>query len=295
MDGDSTLLDPDDSSDTAQCYRVGLIGFPVEHSMSPAIQQPAFDEIGFPASYELWSTTNEALGQRVDDLRGREFLGANVTAPHKQAVVECVDDVGDTARRAGAVNTIVNRKGRLIGDNTDIPGLARAIRVARDSTEEIRAFVIGAGGAARGTVLALESLGAVEITLTNRTQSSADLLAERLQSPGLRVVATGDEAFRRGLRQANLVVNATSLGWKRGELPLQIDEIESLASDALVVDLVYRNTNLLDSARIRGLATLDGLPMLVYQGAHSFELWTGSSAPVDTMMRAAQLARSATG
>jgi shikimate dehydrogenase len=273
--------------------RLGLIGFPVEHSLSPSFQQPALDALGIDATYELWPTPLEELEQRVATLRDETVLGANVTVPHKQAVIPFLDQLSDIAARAEAVNTIINRNGKLHGDNTDVFGLARSLTDAGVNQVEFRAVVLGAGGAARGAVLAIESLGASLITIANRTPSRAEALAATV--PGVAVEITGLEssALLESMQAADLVINATSLGWKADEMPVSPAAFTQLPKDCLVVDLTYRDTAFLEAAKQHQLRTLDGLPMLVYQGAKSLELWTDRPVPVDLMMQCAQQARPA--
>ncbi|HEY8446417.1 MAG TPA: shikimate dehydrogenase [Thermomicrobiales bacterium] len=273
--------------------RLGVIGDPVAHSLSPAMQQPALDALGIPATYELWHTPAAELPARIASLREPDVLGANVTVPHKQAVMPHLDEVTPLARRAGAVNTIINRDGRLTGDNTDIGGFAASlIEVCPDASER-RALILGAGGAARAVVLALEGLGLSEITVANRSIERARTLQAHLKPAPLAIVTMDAEALLPAIERASLLINATSLGWHPGETPIPLDWLGVLPADAVVVDLTYRDTDLLVAARERGLKTLDGLPMLVHQGAKALEQWTGRTAPIAVMMEAARLARAA--
>lgn len=272
-------------------YRLGLIGFPVNHSLSPSFQQPALDALGIDARYELWPTPLEAIPERVASLRDLSTLGANVTVPHKQAVVPYLDELSDVARQAEAVNTIVNRDGKLLGDNTDVYGIERSLREAGIREAGFRAVVLGAGGAARAVVLALGSLGAGEIIIANRSPERAAGIQEAFPELGVRVVDTASAELSEALAKAGLLVNSTSLGWNANETPLDLTLLASMPSNGLVFDLTYRDTLLLTSAAGRGLNTLDGLPMLVYQGARAFELWTGRPAPVELMMQAGLEAR----
>jgi len=273
--------------------RVGLIGDPVAHSLSPALQQPAFDALGIAARYELWQTSAEALPVRVAGLRAPDLLGANVTVPHKQAVVRLLDDVSALARRAGAVNTIINRDGHLVGENTDISAFATALREVCPEAEQRGVLLLGAGGAARGVILALETLGVRQIAIVNRNRERARRLASEIRSMPIDVVAGDDIGLLAALEQARVLVNATSLGWHPGETPLAVDHLQRLPSDSLVIDLTYRDTDLLIAARERGLRTLDGLSMLIHQGARAFELWTGQPAPLDVMRQSVQQAAAA--
>lgn len=273
--------------------RLGVIGDPVEHSISPAMQQPALDALGIPATYERWHTPLDQLLSRVDSLRATEVIGANVTVPHKQHVLSLVDEISDLACRAGAVNTISNRAGRLYGDNTDVYGLGRSLRLHRDALGGSHAVVLGAGGAARAVVLALDEVGASRISLLNRSLDRAERLRDDLAPVPVVAIESGSSAARKALDSAEVIINATALGWKRGELSLPLEQIATLRADALVVDITYRETDLLEAARARGLRTLDGLEMLVFQGARSLEIWTGQQPPVEIMMSAALAARAA--
>jgi shikimate dehydrogenase len=272
----------------------GLIGDPVAHSVSPAFQQAAFDALGIAARYEAWQTPAAALPARVAALRAPGVLGANVTVPHKQAVMPLLDDLDPAARRAGAVNTIVNRDGRLIGFNTDIAGFITALREDGGlDPAGMTAAVLGAGGAGRAVVVALLDAGAARILVLNRTVDRAEALVRDLTDGSGRLAAgalpsRADHAAP--LRAAGLLVHCTSIGMRHsrdeGALPIPA---EAIPPDAFVADIVANPlvTPLLRAARERGCRTLGGLPMLVRQGAASFELWTGQPAPVDVMAAAA--------
>lgn len=272
-----------------QSKRVGVIGDPVAHSISPAMQQPALDALGVVATYERWHTTADQLEARIRSLRELDVLGANVTVPHKLAVMPFLDEISDLARRAGAVNTIVNRNGELSGDNTDVYGFATSVLAAAPDAADRIALVLGAGGAARAVVLGLDAIGVKRILLHNRNLDRAAKLAADLAPVALEPIE--DANLAGALGDARIVINATSLGWHPGESPIDLALLAECPSDALIVDLTYRDTDLLVASRTRGLATLDGLPMLVHQGARALELWTGRTAPVDVMMAAALAAR----
>lgn len=272
-------------------YRLGVIGDPVAHSLSPALHQPALDQLGIPARYERWHTTADEIEARFAILRQPNVLGANVTVPHKIAALRLSDDVSPAAERAGAVNTVVNRDGHLFGDNTDIAGFAVSLSEATAGRLPETALILGAGGAARAVVLALEGLGVAEIVVTNRDLERARKLAGDLAPAPVRVSSLEERALAHELPRTGLLVNATSLGWHRGELPLAARLLDLLPGEAIVADLTYRDTDLLLAARERSLQALDGLAMLVHQGARAFELFTGYPAPVATMRAAAQRAR----
>lgn len=269
--------------------RIGLIGDPVEHSLSPAFQQPAFDALGLPIRYELWRTTQAELPARVDEIRAGRALGANVTIPHKHAAFALVDTVSDVARRAGAVNTISIRDGRLIGDNTDVHGFIIPLRERRFDFHTSRAVLLGAGGAARGVAVALLDAGIAELTIVNRTRQRADDIAVALADR--RILTSGLDDLPAHGSGANLLVNATAIGWTDTAMPAGDAVFGLLDANAVAYDLTYRDTPFLAAANDIGLTTIDGLPMLVHQGARSFEIWTGHPAPVELMWKSALAAR----
>lgn len=290
MSGEAAATGPESG---AKMLRVGVIGDPVAHSLSPSLHQPALDALHIPARYERWPTTAAELPERIASLRAPNVMGANVTVPHKRAVMDLIDEVSPTAQRAGAVNTIVNHEGRLIGDNTDIAGFAAALSEVAPEPGDLRALLLGAGGAARAVVLALAESGVRQITLANRDQDRARQLAADLAPVPITLIDLTPDQVRAVLPETTLLINATSLGWRRGESPLPLDLLDLMPEGAIVVDLTYRDTDLLVAARVRGLGALDGLPMLIYQGARALELWTGETAPLAVMQAAAVAARDA--
>ena len=275
---------------------LGVIGHPGKTSLSPSFQQAALDALRLDVRYEAWPTAEEELADRIAGLREADRLGANVTIPHKEAVVPLLDEVDELASRVGAVNTIVNRDGRLSGHNTDVGGFLRALR--EDGGFEpagARVVVAGAGGAARAVAVALIDSGAASVTVINRTLARAGRLVDELRPaggatelhalPGVAVSWTG------AARSCRLLINCTSVGMagtpEEKESPVPT---EAIPSDALVFDLIYQpaETPLMAAARRRGARVLGGLPMLIYQGAESLRMWTGHEAPTDVMFRAAR-------
>jgi shikimate dehydrogenase len=275
---------------------VGLIGYGLKHSISPQFQQAAFDYLGLDIRYEVWETNKDELTKMVEGMRDAAKLGANVTIPHKEAMLPLLDNVDNDARRIGAVNTIVNRGGKLIGYNTDASGFMRALRDdGAFSPRNKRVVLLGAGGAARAVGFALVDAGVRSLIILNRSVERGRALAWDLKVSDTEVVALSwkDGNTLTALGECDLLVNCTSVGMKdgsgEGKSPLGIGLIPKRA---LVYDVVYNplETPLLAAARKAGARTLGGLPMLVYQGAASFELWTGKSAPIDIMMRMAKRA-----
>lgn len=288
----------------APVRRLGLIGQGIGYSRSPAMQQAALDALGIPARYELWETPAEGLAARVAALREAGMLGANVTIPHKAAVVPLLDAVAPEARRmAGVVNTIVHEETpeggvRLIGHNTDVTALARILgeRVAWTPGTR-RVVVLGAGGAARAALGAARELGA-EVALAARRREKAEAALAELGEPmgagwHAQAFALGDEVALAGaLAQADALIQATPVG--TGDVdasPISLESLAQLPPHAFVLDVIYAppETALVRAARARGLRAMGGLAMLLYQGAAAFTLWTRREAPLDTMRAALEL------
>lgn len=275
---------------------LGIIGYPIGHSISPRFQQAALDSLSIDAEYRAYEVHPEGVGDFVDSLRGPGVLGINATVPHKEAVMPFLDEIDDWAAEAGAVNTIVNRSGRLAGYNTDGYGFLRALRESGGlEPGGKRALILGAGGSARGVVQALLRAGIAELVIANRTVERAESLAELAGEGGVSAEAIPLEpgALSEAAASAELIVNCTSLGMRHGPdesaTPLASEQIPGTA---LVYDLVYNpmQTPLLRAAEQAGAATLGGISMLVYQGAASFEIWLERPAPVAVMMDAAMAA-----
>lgn len=268
--------------------RLALLAHPAGHSVSPAMQQAALDALGLRARYEALDVAPDDLAAVVAALRTDPWWGANVSVPHKEAVVPLLDELRPTARRLGAVNTIVRDGDRLVGDNTDLAGFARALDALGPFGAGATAVVLGAGGAARAVVAALRDRGAT-VAVANRSVARAEALVADLGTGGATVLAAGE--IKAAVRAADLLVQTSTVGMAGGPpgspLPLGL-----LPRSGAVVDLVYRPavTPLLRAAAAAGLAVQNGLPMLVWQGAAAFEAWTGRTAPADAMGRAAEAA-----
>ncbi len=280
-------------------WRVGVIGRPVAHSISPRFQQAGFDAAGIDARYEAWELQPSELESFIDGLRGEGALGANVTIPYKEAALRHMDGLHETARFVGAINTIVNNDGHLQGYNTDVSGFQRSLSEADFDPAGAQAVLWGAGGAARAAAWALIWRGVAGLTIINRTAVRAGRLRHDLASASagaaLKAMGADDPGVADALRDANLVVQCTSVGLKGGESEGQVPfDPLMLPPDAFLADLIANplETPLVTAARAAGRRAIGGLPMLVYQGAASFELWTERAAPVDAMLEAAQAAMS---
>jgi shikimate dehydrogenase len=247
----------------------------------------AFAALGIDAQYELWPTEIHEIPERIATIRLPGMLGANVTVPHKQAVMPCCDRLSETAQRAGAVNTLIPASDGLLGDNTDVHGFAQSVREAIGSGEvPDHALLLGAGGAARGVVVALLELGVDHITIANRTPARAQEIADALADDAGTITAISLDHLEEIAPDVGFLINSTSVGWHGDELPVREAFLAGLEASTLVADLTYRETALLRIAAQRGLRTMDGSGMLIHQGARAFELWTGQSAPVEIMRQA---------
>jgi shikimate dehydrogenase len=273
--------------------RLGIIGYPIGHSISPIFQQAGLDHLGIDATYEKWEVTPEDVGDFVAGLRAPGTLGINITVPHKQAVIPFLDEVDEWATAAGAVNTIVNHDGHLTGHNTDGPGFLRALLVETGyDPSRTRALILGAGGAARGILLALVRGGVDSLVIANRTLERAETLAQLASDNGVdsEAISLSGDALTEAAASANLIVNCTTMGMSHGPdehgSPISAAQIPATAT---VNDVVYTPllTPILKEAAAAGATALGGLHMLVYQGVLSFQMWTGVDAPVDVMLAAA--------
>jgi shikimate dehydrogenase len=284
---------------------IGLIGYPLKHSLSPYFQQAALDYYQLDIRYEAWETARAELADVVRNLRKPENVGANVTVPYKEAVLPLLDNVDGLASSIGAVNTIVKRGDTLVGFNTDAYGFIEALgKEGRFDPEGKKVVMLGAGGVARAVSFVLLQRKVASLGITDGIFERASTLAEDLVGqirkalPGSKDWEPMISAFQwqnvsSGMifAQCDLIVHCTTIGMKdspqEGQSPLRL---EVIPKNVLVYDVVYnpRPTPLLKLAKQAGANILGGLPMLVYQGAASFKLWTGREAPVDIMLRRAE-------
>ncbi len=266
---------------TGHARLAGVLGWPVSHSRSPRLHGHWLETLGIDGAYVPLPVHPDRFAGAVRALADLGFRGANVTIPHKQAAFEVCDIVDATARRAGAVNTLVFRDGRIEGSNTDGYGFVESVRQQAPEWTPAAgpAVLLGAGGAARAIAATLLDGGCPRLTLVNRSRARAEALAADLG--GVVVVAE-----RPPLHDAALLVNTTSLGM-HGQPGLEID-LAPLPSGAVVADIVYvpLETPLLAAARARGLAAVDGLGMLLHQARPGFEAWFGHRPDVDATLRA---------
>jgi len=273
--------------------RVVLIGHPVAHSLSGAMQQAAFDSRGIDAAYELWDRAPIDLPDAIAEVRGDDFLGANVTIPHKERVVPLMDRLTEEAHATGAVNTITREGRRLVGHNTDVAGFSAALdRLVGRAKMPRQAVVLGAGGGARAVVYGLIREGFTRIVVFNRHLHRAEGLVKHFGRSAahmeLRAMPWHPTIIESELGKAKVLVNATSIGLTSDVSPIPA---EVLAPELLVLDLIYDRTRLLRDAEAAGATAQNGETMLLHQGAAAFTLWTGQPAPLDLMAEALSTAR----
>jgi len=267
-----------------------IIGDPVEHSLSPVMHNAAFKELGLNLVYVAFTVTTNGLKDAISGARSLGMQGLNVTMPHKNAIMSYLDETDSTAKAIGAVNTILNEQGKLIGFNTDGNGAMIALKENGISAEEKKMLIVGAGGAAKA--IAFQAAQEVEeLVILNRTSEKAEQLAEVLRREfGKRVNggALSAEVLKKELKTTDILVNATSVGMhpdvNRSPVPSDL-----LRRDLCVMDIIYNplETKLVTDAKAVGAKVVLGLEMLLYQGAVAFEIWTNCPAPVEVMKEAA--------
>lgn len=284
---------------------IGLIGYPLKHSISPCFQQAALDHYKLDIRYKAWETAPAELRDIVNRLRQPGNIGANVTVPYKQKVLPLLDEIDDLASLIGAVNTVVSRDDKLLGFNTDAHGFAEALaKEGHFDPKGKKVVMLGAGGVARAVGFALVRENVASLAITDGIADRSTTLVENLVAYVKRAMLNPKEwepnisSFEwqelesaRTLEGCDLIVHCTTIGMKdgpqEGQSPLKL---ETIPRDVLVYDVVYnpRTTPLLELAGKAGANILGGLSMLVYQGAASFKLWIDREAPVDIMFARAR-------
>ena len=273
--------------------KLAIIGYPLGHSLSPAMHNAALKELGIEGNYVVLETPSDKLEERVNFLKEEGFRGFNVTIPHKVEIMKFLDSIDNFASTVGAVNTVViDENKKLHGYNTDVYGFIHAIPAEIRGNLQGKAAVIGSGGAARAILTGLIKTGIKEINIFTIDQEESLKLKEMILKnfPDFKIncLVLDENA---DLSDFSIVVNATPLGMQgknEGISPLSQESIATLPGDAIVYDIVYKpqKTRLLEYAEKRGLKTIKGLEMLLLQGVKGFELWTGQIPPVEVMREA---------
>ncbi|MGA7544186.1 MAG: shikimate dehydrogenase [Nitrososphaeraceae archaeon] len=263
-----------------------IIGDPIQHSLSPAMQNAAFNKLGLNSSYIAFRVKKDELKESIESLRAIGVSGFNITVPHKVEAMKYLDELDISARRANAVNTVHNVRGVLKAYNTDIYGFIHPLHLRKINFDGMKVLLIGAGGAARAALAALaDEDGISEVNIANRSEGNARLLLEVSVPFGLNCKIVPWEKIPIFSKTAELIVNATTLGMNSE--PSVVDH-QNIKKHAIVYDIVYKpvHTALLENAKQAGAEVIYGYEMLLYQGARSFEIWTGMSAPIDGMKKA---------
>jgi len=267
----------------------GVIGDPVEHSLSPVMHNAAFEALNLDFVYLAFRVRREELREAIIGAISLDFLGLNVTMPHKNAVMRYLDEIDSTARSIGAVNTILNDEGRLMGYNTDGIGALKALEENGITPNGKKLLLLGAGGA--GKAIAFHAAREVEeLVILNRTPQKAKKLAEVLRKEFNKKIngdALSTEIMKEELRDADILVNATSVGM-HPDIDQSLVPPSSLRTDLCVMDIIYTplETKLAKDAKATGAKVVSGIEMLFYQGAASFKIWTNHPAPVKVMKQA---------
>ena len=259
---------------------LGLLGYPVEHSLSPAMHNAAFKHLGLDCCYLTFPVKPELLKDAVKAVRALNLAGVNVTMPHKENVIPLLDKVDADASFIGAVNTIVNSNGKLIGYNTDGRGFMKLLSEAHVSVNKKNVLIVGAGGASRAIGYYL-CQSASKLFLYDIDRKKAGKLIRDLKKINNNVFSAGNI---NNMDKYDVIINATPLGLRKND-PVPVN-VNLLKRRHVVCDLIYKKTELLDKAARKGCKTLNGLGMLLWQGVFAFELWTGRKAPVEVMRKA---------
>jgi len=267
-----------------------VIGDPIEHTLSPAIHNAAFKALNIDAVFLAFKVAAGHVEQAMQGMRGLGIKGLNVTMPNKNTVIRYLDEIDETSKLLGSVNTILNEGGRLRGFSTDGVGATRALKENGVNVNGKKLVLLGAGGAARAIAFAL-ARESKELLILNRTPEKTSGLTEALNTRFHKKIRTGSLAsanIERSLGDADILINATSVGMN-SNYTNSLVKPDFLRQDLTVMDIIYNplETKLAKDAKTKGARVISGLDMLIYQGAASFEIWTGKAAPIEVMRQAA--------
>ena len=265
---------------TGKTKLTGIFGYPIEHTLSPAMHNAAFKALGLDYCYVPFQVPPEHLRNAVKAIKALNLCGVNVTVPHKEKVLPLLDEIHEEASFIGAVNTIVNRGGKLTGYNTDGKGFIQALAERRISLAEKNILIIGAGGASRAISYYL-CQNSKTLQIYNRTSKRALKLVNDLERLCSNVSLCDNISH---VKDFHMIINATPVGLKSGDRsPL---DISLLKKNQIICDLIYKKTRLLKEASRKGCKVIDGSGMLLWQGMLAFELWTGKKPPAAVMRNA---------
>ena len=262
-----------------------IIGDPIQHSLSPGMQNAAFAAVGLNCSYIAFKVSAGELKESIESLRSINVSGFNVTAPHKLEVIKYLDELDASAKKATAVNTVNNIEGIFKGYNTDIDGFINPLHKRQVDFENMQVLLLGAGGASRAVVAALaQEIGIARVIIANRSVQKAEELAKIGLGLGLKCETLAIENVQHVSLECDLIVNATTLGMNNE--PGIIDH-EHIKKGSIIYDIIYRPivTDLIENAKYAQATVVYGYEMLIEQGAKAFEIWTGLSAPREVMKK----------
>lgn len=274
-------------------YKLGIIGYPLSHSISPAIQTAALHSVKLYGSYEKFEVAENELKSQIDYLRENDYSGFNVTIPHKINIIKFLDELDETAQRIGAVNTVkINPDGTLQGYNTDITGFINSILNNDCTSKNFKtAKLLGCGGAALAVIFGLEKLGCENLIISVRNIEKTHAFLEQLKNKTTIKFKIEDINNQSTLENVDILINSTPLGTKgtnENSMPTTRELLKSANKNILIYDLVYNplQTMLLKTATDLKLSSMNGLDMLIYQGAEAFNIWTNKTPSIDLMKKA---------
>lgn len=266
---------------------IGLLGYPLKHSRSPHMHNTAFEKLGLDYVYMAFEVQDGLIKEGLDAMKILNAKGCNVTMPHKQKVVELLDEVSEDAKIIGSVNTVYNDNGKLVGYNTDGRGFVKALKEEGVDFQGKKIVMVGSGGAARAVAIQLAFDGAGEIVMMNRTLTTAveimDTINTNIPTSKGRALEIDETVLKEELKDAIVLINCTPLGMKSTIDQSIISTSDTLHKDLFVADIVYDplKTKFLSIAEEAGCRTMNGINMMIYQGALAFKIWTGEEMPVD--------------
>lgn len=281
-----------DNKITGHTKLTALFATPIRHSVSPMIQNTAFQSLNIDAVYLAFEVGTEGLEQAIASIRNLDMIGANLSMPNKILAVEFMDELSEAARLIGAVNTITNDKGKLTGHNTDGTGFMRSLKDIEVDIIGKKMTIIGAGGAATAIIVQAALDGVREITVYNRKDEFYENIKEKLAfiSKNTECIISlkdlaDEQTLAKDVAESSLLLNTTGVGMKPLEKQTPIQDFSIIRPDLAVCDVIYtpKETEFLKQARLRGAKTNNGLGMLLYQGAAAFEKWTGQEMPIDSV------------
>ena len=255
----------------------GIIGFPLGHTLSPAMHNASFEKFKLDSEYLVFETRPEQVGEFIDKMRKEGIKGINVTIPHKHTVMKYLDKIDKAARTIGAVNTIVNNKGKLTGYNTDYLGFLKTLELNKIKLKGKEVVMIGAGGAAHALAYAIKLLTPKKFHIINIDMAMSETLLKKLKLKNIKLHNLDKTAEKDAIiAKADFIINATSVGMHDHEVPYKIDKLKK---SAVVYDLIYNpaKTEFLKQAEKKGVKIINGLDMLIWQGIEAFKIWTGKT------------------